>query len=192
MKVDGDEKVLVASSAQDRTGDVAAPDRPLTDGPDPGEGQHRHQSTISHLRACRPRTGAPRVLPRRVARSATRRGRRATCRVPSIENREAWAACLGVRRRISASPCRSRGRNRSSEFGSTDPTQERSGVLLPGTSFDAFRNSKRVLRGSASSRQLLTKPFSPRRKRLKTLPVNAITPFRSAWGHTAGMRQKAR
>jgi hypothetical protein len=32
----------------DRTGDAAAPDRPLTDGPGPGEGQHRHQSMISH------------------------------------------------------------------------------------------------------------------------------------------------
>jgi hypothetical protein len=58
--------------------------------------------------------------------------------------------------------------------------------LLPGTSFNAFRNSKRVLRGSVSSRQLLTKPFSPRRKRLKTSPLNAIIPFRD----TAGMRQK--
>ena len=156
--------VLRAPSAEDRTGGVAAPYWHLTDGPDPAKRQHRHQPTVSHLRAYWLGTDDLRCLPQRGVRSTTRRGRRATYRAPSVENREAWAACPGVRRRISASPCRSRSRNRWFEFGSTDPTQERSGVLLPGISFNAFRNSKRVLRGSAWSRQLITKPFLPRRK----------------------------
>jgi len=189
VKVGEDEKVSPASPAEVRADGVAAPYRPLTDGPDAGERHHRHQPTISHLRACQPRTVAPRSLPRRAARSATRRGRRSICRVPSIENREARAACLGVRGRISAILCRSRSRNQSSEFESTDPIRERSDVLRLGISFNAFRNSKRVLRGSASLRQLLTKPFPPRRKRLKTSTVTQ-SPHSGARGDTAGMRQK--
>ncbi len=189
MKVDG-EKVWGFSFAEDRTGGVAAPCfRLLIGRPDPGERDHRCQSTISRWYVCRaPACDVdPRFLRQRGARSATRRGRAAIYRVPSIENSKSPAAYLGVCGRISAIPCRSRSRNRLSEFGSTDPTQERSDVLLPGTSFNAFRNSKRVLRGSAWLRQLITKPFLPRRKRAETSTVTQ-SPLFGARGDAAGKR----
>lgn len=79
-----------------------------------------------------------RFRPRPAVRSATSRGRCAIYRVPSKENRETRAACPGVRRRISASPWRSRSSRRSAGFGSSDPTPGRSDVLLPDASLNAF------------------------------------------------------
>jgi hypothetical protein len=140
VKVDLDAKVLGVLSAEDRTGGVAARCfRVLIGRPASVERDHRCQSTIARSYVCRPRTDSrdPRFLQRRGARSATRRGPAAICRVPLIENSKARAACPGVCGRIPMIPGRSRRVHRWSEFGSTDPTLERSGALRPCISFNA-------------------------------------------------------
>ena len=152
--------MLGASSAENRTGGLVAPCfRPSIGKTDPGERDHRYQTTISRSYVCRSRTCKYdlQFLRRHGARSPTRCGQ---ARVPSIENPKARAAYLGVCGRTSAITCRSRRLDRWSEL-----RRSHSRTISRFASSYFIRRvlySKRVLRGSARLEQLIAKSYKIR------------------------------